>query len=134
MSYPSRMKNPDLLYPSVAAALRAYVLRPASLNVQLPWEPLLPSLAYQGWGLLRPSYALPIACCVLLLLLVSYILTIPCVLSLILTITIYTMPPSPLRPIKGIRGIYLFQPPNTKRQAGYIYVYSRYLLCLGPSY
>ena len=27
------MKNPDLLYPSVAAALRAYVLRPASLDV-----------------------------------------------------------------------------------------------------
>src|SRR6266576_5601737 len=59
---------------------------------------------------------------------ISYILTIPCVLSLILTITIYAMPPSPLRPIKGVRGIYPFQLPNTKRQAGYIYIYSRYLL------
>src|SRR6266700_6255593 len=69
MSYPSRMKNPDLPYPSIAAALRAYVLRPAALNVQPPWEPLLPSLAYQGRGSLRPSYALPITCCILLLLL-----------------------------------------------------------------
>ena len=33
MSHLSRMKNPDLPYPSVAAALRAYVLRPASLDV-----------------------------------------------------------------------------------------------------
>ena len=33
MSYPSRMKNPDLPYPSVAAALQAYVLRPASLDI-----------------------------------------------------------------------------------------------------
>src|SRR6266576_4205285 len=77
ISYPSRMKNPDLPCPSVAAALRAYVLHPASLDVQPPWEPLLPSLAYQGRGSLRPSYALPIACYVLLLLLVlvSHILT-----------------------------------------------------------
>ena len=67
MSHLSRMKNPDLPYPSVAAALRAYVLRPASLDVQPPWEPLLPSLARQGRGSLRPSYALPIACRVLLL-------------------------------------------------------------------
>ena len=33
MSHLSRIKNPDLLYPSVVAALRAYVLRPASLDV-----------------------------------------------------------------------------------------------------
>ena len=33
MIYLSRMKNPNLPYPSVAAALRAYVLRPASLDV-----------------------------------------------------------------------------------------------------
>ncbi len=33
MSYLSRMKNPDLPYLSVAAALWAYVLRPASLDV-----------------------------------------------------------------------------------------------------
>src|SRR6266576_3706747 len=43
MSHLSRMKNPNLPYPSVAAALRAYVLRPASLDVRTPWEPLLPS-------------------------------------------------------------------------------------------
>ena len=68
MSHLSRIKNPDLLYPSVAAALRAYVLRPASLDIQPPWEPLLPSLAHQGRGSLRPSYALPITCRALLLL------------------------------------------------------------------
>ena len=33
MSHLSRIKNPDLLYPSVVAALRACVLRPASLDV-----------------------------------------------------------------------------------------------------
>ena len=51
MSYPSRMKNPDLPYPSVAAALRAYVLRPASLDV-------LASLGTTASfsGLLRPGF------------------------------------------------------------------------------
>ena len=33
MSYFSRIKNPDLLYLSVAAALQAYVLYPASLDI-----------------------------------------------------------------------------------------------------
>ena len=33
MSHLSRMKNPDLQYLSIAAALRAYILRPASLDV-----------------------------------------------------------------------------------------------------
>ena len=65
MSHLSRMKNPDLPYLSVAVALRAYVLHPASLDVQPPWELLLPSLAHQGRGSLHPSYALPIACHVL---------------------------------------------------------------------
>src|SRR6266581_6710106 len=94
------------------------------------WEPLLPSLAYQGRGSLCPSYALPIACRVLLLLLafISHILTIPCVLSLILTIAIYAMPPSPLRPIKGVRGIY---PLTTiiPKQAGYIMLCTLGIFC-----
>src|SRR6266702_267740 len=42
------------------------------------------------------------------LVVVSHILTIPCVLSLILTIAIYTMPP-PLGPMEGVREIYPFQ-------------------------
>ena len=50
MSYLSRIKNTDLPYLSVAAALRAYALRPASLDVQSPWEPLLPSLAFPKPG------------------------------------------------------------------------------------
>ena len=33
MSHLSRIKNPDLPYLSVVVALRAYVLRPASLDV-----------------------------------------------------------------------------------------------------
>jgi len=46
MSHLSRMKNPGLPYPSVAAALRAYGYVLSSLDVRTPWEPLLPSLAY----------------------------------------------------------------------------------------
>ena len=82
MSHLSRMKNPNLPYLSVAAALRAYVLRPVSLDVSASF-----GTTASFFGLLRPrfspSYALPIACHVLLLLLVSHILTIPCVLSLV---------------------------------------------------
>ena len=33
ISHLSRIKNPDLPYPSVVAALRAYVLRPAFLDI-----------------------------------------------------------------------------------------------------
>jgi hypothetical protein len=33
MSHLSRIKKPDLPYPSIVAALRAYILRPASLDV-----------------------------------------------------------------------------------------------------
>ena len=33
MSHLRRIKNPNLPYSSVAAALRAYILRPASLDV-----------------------------------------------------------------------------------------------------
>ena len=46
MSYPSRMKNPGLplfVHSSGPAGLR---LHTASLDVQTPWEPLLPSPAY----------------------------------------------------------------------------------------
>src|SRR6266568_349847 len=33
ISHLSRIKNPDLPYPSIAAALRAYILHPSSLDV-----------------------------------------------------------------------------------------------------
>src|SRR6266576_6594605 len=92
ISHLSRMKNPDLPYPSVAAALRAYVLRPASLDVRTPWEPLLPSSSLSKAkvrALARPCQL--IAVC----LVISRILTTPCVLSLVLTIAIYAMPPPP---------------------------------------
>src|SRR6266702_4520205 len=106
MSYLSRMKNPDLPYPSVAAALRACVLHPASLDVLVS---LGTTASFSG--LLRPGFTTSQLCLTIclpcLVAFVSYILTIPCVLSLVLTISIYAMPPSPLRPIEGVRGIYL---------------------------
>src|SRR6266568_1970837 len=119
MSHLSRIKNPDLPYPSVAAALRAYVLRPASLNVSAT---LGTTVSFSG--LSRPGFTTSQLClanclpCLIAVAFVSHILTIPCVLSLVLTIAIYTMPLSPLRPIKGIRGI---QPLTTiiPKQAGY---------------
>ena len=96
-------KTPDLPYPSIAAA---YILRPASLDVSAS---LGTTASFSG--LLRPGFTtsqLCLANCLpCLITLVSYILTIPCVLSLVLTIAIYAMPPSPLRPIKGVRGIHL---------------------------
>jgi hypothetical protein len=58
MSHLSRMKNPGLLCPSVAAALRAYGYVLSSLDVRSPWEPLLPFLG-------RTVLA-DINCCVLL--------------------------------------------------------------------
>ena len=75
------MKNPDLLYLSIATALRAYVLRPTSLDV----------LATLGTttsfsSLLRPGFTtsqLYLANYLLCLIAVSYILTIPYILSLI---------------------------------------------------
>src|SRR6266700_2884734 len=90
ISHLSRMKNPDLPYPSVAAALRAYVLRLASLDV----------LATLGTtasfsGLSRPGFTTSQLClancllCLIAIAFISYILTIPCMLSLILTIAIY---------------------------------------------
>src|SRR6266576_1340969 len=107
MSYPSRMKNPDLPYPSVAAALRAYVLCPAFLDVQPPWELLLPSLAYQGRGSLRPSYALPLACRVLLSLCLPYLDHPLCAISCIdhCHIRHASFPPKAYRRRKGDSSI-----------------------------
>ena len=73
MSHLSRMKNPDLPYLSVAAALRAYVLRPASLDITATLGTTV--------SLTRTCSPCLINCRVLLL--ASCILTIPCVLSLI---------------------------------------------------
>src|SRR6266699_4206978 len=127
MSHLSRIKNPDLLYPSVAAAMRAYVLRPASLDVLVS---LGTTTSFSG--LLRPGFTMSQLClanCLLYLVaFVSYILTIPCVLSLVLTIAIYAMPPSPLRPIKGVRGIHLLTTVIPKR-AGYIVLYTLGIFC-----
>ena len=94
MSYLSRIKNPDLPYPSVAAALRAYILHLASLDVSAS---LGTTASFSG--LLRPGFTMSQLClanylpCLITIVFVSYILTIPCMLSLILTIAIYAIPP-----------------------------------------
>ena len=95
MSHLSRMKNPDLLYLSIAAALQAYILHPASLDI-------LATLGTTA-SLTRTCSPCLINCRVLLL--TFCILTIPYVLSL--TDHYYIHLTSPPRAIKGIRGIYL---------------------------
>ena len=50
MSHLSRMKNPDLPCPSVAAALRAYGYVLSPWMFRTPWVPLLPSPAYPKLG------------------------------------------------------------------------------------
>ena len=72
MSHLSRIKNPDLPYLSIAAALRAYVLRPASLDV-------LTSLGTTTSfsGLLRPGFTTSQLCltnCLLYLIAIAYFL------------------------------------------------------------
>jgi len=46
MSHLSRIKNPGLPCPSVAAALRAYGYVLSSLDVRTPWELLLSLLGH----------------------------------------------------------------------------------------
>src|SRR6266568_9452205 len=76
-------------------------------------------------GLLRPGFTTSQLClancllCLIAVAFISHILTIPCVLSLVLTIAIYAMPPSPLRPIEDVRGIHPLTTVILKR-AGYI--------------
>ena len=111
MSHLSRMKNPDLPYPSVAAALRAYVLRPASLDISATLGTTASFSGLSGLGFIISQLCLANCLpCLVAVAFISYVLTIPYMLSLVLTIVIYAMPLSPLRPIKGIRGIHPFQP------------------------
>jgi hypothetical protein len=86
MSHLSRMKNPDLPYLSVAAALRAYVLRPAFLDV-------LASLGTTA-SLTRTCSPYLINCRALLLACFPYLNYPLCAISC-LTIAIYAMPPPP---------------------------------------
>src|SRR6266702_5419669 len=108
ISHLSRMKNPNLPYPSVAVALRAYVLRLASLNVLASLGTIASFSGLSRLGFITSQLCLAnCLLCLIAVAFVSHILTIPCVLSLVLTIAIYTMPPSPLRSIEGVRGIHL---------------------------
>ena len=86
MSHLSRIKNPDLPYLSVAAALRAYVLRPASLDVSA-------SLGTTA-SLTRTCSPYLINCHTLLLACFPY-LNHPLYTISYLTIAIYTIPPPP---------------------------------------
>src|SRR6266567_473868 len=100
ISHLSRIKNPDLPYPSVAAALRACVLRPASLDVLVS---LGTTASFSG--LLRPGFTISQLCLAIclpyLVTFVSHILTIPYMLSLVDYCYIRHASP-PLRPIKGV--------------------------------
>src|SRR6266566_9696077 len=106
ISHLSRIKNPSLplfVHSSGPAGLQLYT---ASLDVQTPWEPLLPSSPAYPKLRLVPQLGLAnqlINCRILIV--VSHILTTPYMLSLILTIAIYAMPPPP-RAIKGVRRIH----------------------------
>jgi hypothetical protein len=55
---------------------------------------------------------------------------------LLLTVAIYALPPPPLRPIEGVRGIHPFYHPNTENKSGMCVCVcvSRYLLYLGPNH
>ena len=72
MSHLSRIKNPDLPYLSIAAALRAYVLRPASLDVSAS---LGTTASFSS--LLRPGFTISQLClanCLLCLIAIAYFL------------------------------------------------------------
>ena len=80
------MKNPNLLYLSVAAALRAYILRPTSLDI-------LATLGTTA-SLTRTCSPYLINCCILLLACFLY-LNHPLYAISYLTIAIYALPPPP---------------------------------------
>ena len=82
MSHLSRIKNPDLPYPSVVAALQAYVLRPTSLDISasLGTTASFSGLSQPGFTMSQLCLANCLSCLVTF---VSYILTIPYVLSLV---------------------------------------------------
>ena len=69
---------------------------------------------------------------VYLLLFLLYLNRPLCAISC-LTIAIYTIPLSPLKPIEGVRGIYLYSTTILYYKVSGIYIF-RYLLYLGPSY
>ena len=122
-SVTSRIKNPNLLYLSIAAALWAYILYFVSLDVLV-----ILGTTTSSFSLLRLGFTVFQLClincllCFITITFVPYILTTPYILPLILTIVIYTMPPPPLRLIKGVQGIYLLTIIILK-QVGYYYVF-----------
>ena len=118
MSHLSRMKNTNLPCPSVAAALQAYGY------VLPPWV-----FELLGNHCFLLSLSRAVKPCQLI---ASHILTIPCVLSLVLTIAICALPPPPQshRRRKGDSSVNYR---NTNKRAGYVLLCFGYLLCLGPS-
>src|SRR6266702_2304018 len=57
ISYLSRIKNPDLLYPSIVVALWAYILHPASLDISVT---LGTTVSFSS--LLRPGFTISQLC------------------------------------------------------------------------
>jgi len=128
MSSLSRMKNPDLPYLHVAAALRAYSTS-SSLDVL---NSLGTTASFSSLSKARVHYVPARPCQLITVCFMFHILTIPCVLSLVDHCHIRHASP-PLRPIEGVRGIHPFYHPNTKRRKRDVCV-PGYLLCLGPSH
>ena len=89
-------KNPILLYLFIAAALQAYSYILSSLD-DLNFLKTTASFTRTYSPYLIINYYTIVSC----------ILAIPYTISC-LTVAIYTMPPSPLKPIKGVRGIHPF--------------------------
>ena len=132
MSHLSKIKNPSLplfVHSNGPAGLRLYT---ASLDIRTPWEPLLPSPAYPKLGFTTSQLGLADR---LLCLVVSHILTIPCVLSLVnhclLLYTLCLPLPRAYRRRKGDSSVpTTVLIPKGERD---ICVCFGYLLCLGPS-
>ena len=103
MSHLSRMKTPDLPYPSIAAALRAYGYVLSSLDDS---NSLGTTASFSSSSKARVHYVLARPCrLIAVLVVVSRILTTPCMLSLVDHCHIRHASP-PLRPIEGVRGIH----------------------------
>src|SRR6266700_7859787 len=132
ISHLSRIKNPNLPYSSVAAALQAYSYVLYSLDVltslgtTASFSSLFKARVYYIPA--RPCYVLAVSCCFCFLYLDHPLCAISCVDHC--HIRHASFPPKAYRRRKGDLSI---NHRNTKASGIYCVVYFGYLLCLGPS-
>ena len=126
ISHLSWIKNPELPYLHVVRPCRPTATS-SSLDVL---NSLGTTASFSSLSKARVHYILARPCQLIAVYIMFYILAIPCVLSLILTIAIYAMPPPPPRAIEGVRGIH---PSTTIILSERDIVLFGYLLYLGPS-